>query len=111
MENQGEQGQTLQKLAATEYLKLTEVGHELGEWVPDGELQLRNDCKRCQGYVTVSVGDVNAIAYVPLMNPDLCLADNPEQMAATNEEWGSRLGKAYDLILRAYWSGKVMKNK
>ena len=98
--------QALRNLASAEFEKLTSVGHELSEWQPDGKLQLRNECLRCEGYVTVSVGDVHVSAHVPPMSPNVCLADYPEALEKVREDWGNRLAQAYELILGAYWRSK-----
>lgn len=93
----------LWRMANEQFNKLSAVGHELGEWRQDGDLQLKNTCSRCEGSVTVSVGKINMVAYIPLMHAEACLADYPEQMEAAQKEWRSRLTKAVELVLSEEW--------
>jgi hypothetical protein len=94
-----EQEQLLWKMANSEFDKLSAAGHVLGEWRADGDLRLKNTCSRCQGSVTVSVGEINMVGYIPLMNSEVCLADYPERMEAAKREWESRLAQVYRQLL------------
>lgn len=91
----------LWEMADKQFDELTAVGHDLGEWRIVKDLELKNTCSRCEGSVTVSVGPVNVIGYIPLMNTKVCLADYPEQMKAAQEEWNERLASVYRLLLSA----------
>lgn len=99
-----EQEEWLNQMAVEERAKLTAVGHELSEWSDEGVLKLKARCSRCNGAVTISVGEMSLIGYIPLMNADRCLADDPAQMEAATKEWHKRLGRVYSVILSEDWA-------
>lgn len=96
-----EQEKLLWRMAGEQFEKLSGVGHELGDWQPDEDLQLKNTCRRCDGSVTVSVGEICLIGHIPPMQTDVCLADYPEQMAAAQREWDRQLSSVYRVLLSA----------
>jgi hypothetical protein len=98
------QEKRLNQMAFEERKKLTIAGHELSEWKADGDLKWKAKCSRCGGSVATSVGEMNVVMCIPLMNADECFADNLAQMEAANKEWHERLARVYSFILSRNWT-------
>jgi hypothetical protein len=103
-----EHEQHLRQMAARQREKLEAAGHDLEDWQPDGDLKLTCRCRRCQGTVSISVGEMSMVAYWPLMDGDVCLADYPEEMERAREEFDRMLGRAYAVLFEA---AKNMKGR
>lgn len=106
-----EQEKRLWNMANKEFDKLSAVGHVLEEWQSDGDLRLKSTCRRCHGSVTISVGEINMVGYIPLMRSEECLADYPEYMDAANRELESKLARVYRLLISAARKRKQGENQ